>query len=71
MKTKVTTRGVVVPRQMLDGAEEVELRKEGGKVLVIPLTEADPILRLGSDSVVCDAPEASQRHDRYLYGSRE
>lgn len=71
MKSKVTQRGVVVPKKMLEGAKEVELRKEGSRVLVIPLVEDDPILGLGSDPVTCDAANASEDHDRYLYGSGE
>ena len=35
---------------------------------VIPLSAEDPILGLGEQPVVCDAPDASEAHDRYLYG---
>jgi hypothetical protein len=71
MKAKVTKRGVHVPRRMLEDAEEVEIRQENGNVIVIPLPADDPILGLGENPVDCDAPDASEAYDRYLYGSTE
>lgn len=56
---------------MLGKAEEVEIRKENGNVVVIPLPVEDPIFGLGEDPVTCNAPDASEEHDRYLYGSAE
>ncbi len=67
MKAKVTENGVNVPRQLLDDAEEVEIRKEDGKVIVTPLPKVDPILGLGENPVACGAPDASEQHDRYLF----
>ena len=67
MKAKVTKQGVQVPRRMLGEAEEVEIRQENGHVLVIPLPQEDPIFGLGQDPVTCNAPDASEAHDRYLY----
>jgi len=60
-----------VPRRMLGEAEEVEIRKENGKVIVIPLPAEDQIFSLGEDPVTCNAPDASEAHDRYLYGPAE
>ncbi len=71
MKAKVAEHGVNVPRQMLDDAEEVEIRKEDGKVIVTPLPKVDPILGLGENPVACGAPDASEQLDRYLYTSDE
>ena len=67
MKVKVTENGVTVPRELLDDAEEVEIRKENGKVIVTPLPKVDPILGLGENPVACDAPDASEQLDRYLF----
>ena len=67
MKTKVTKNGVNVPLQMLEGAEEVEIRKEKGRVIVIPLAKQDPIVSLGDNPVPCNASDASEQHDIYLY----
>lgn len=70
MKAKVTEKGVVIPKEFLEGIEEVEIRKEDHRIVVVPTIECgDPILDLGKYPVVCDAPYASEQHDRYLYGS--
>ena len=71
MKVKVTENGVTVPRELLDDAEEVEIRKENGKIIVTPLPKVDPILGLGENPVACGAPDASEQLDRYLYTSDE
>ncbi len=67
MKAKVTENGITVPRELLDDAEEVEIRKENEKVIVTPLPKVDPILGLGEDPVACGAPDASEQLDRYLF----
>jgi hypothetical protein len=51
----------------LKGIKEVEIRKDNGVVLVVPVTE-DPILALGSRPIADDITDASKHHDRYLYG---
>jgi hypothetical protein len=67
MKTKVTDQGVRVPKKFLRGIKEVEIRKDDGVILVVPVTE-DPILALGSQPIADEITDASQHHDRYLYG---
>ena len=69
MKAKVTEQGVVIPKELLEGIEEVEIRKEDNLIMIVPTTKSDPILKLGQHPVACDAPDASERHNRYLYGS--
>jgi virulence-associated protein VagC len=69
MKVRVTENGVVVPKDFLQGIEEVEIRKTDNVVVIVPTTKSDPILALGQCPVECGAPDASERHDRYLYGS--
>ncbi len=68
MKAKVTKRGLVIPRDMLAGAEEVEIRQEKHRIVILPVIKGDPILNLGLRPVECGIPEASEHHDRYLYG---
>ena len=70
IKVKVTTRGLVIPKDMLAGTEEVEIRKEDHRIVVSLLTKPDPILNLGRHPVVCGLPEASEHHDNYLYGCK-
>jgi len=69
MKAKVTKRGVIIPKAMLDGAEEVEIRSEDHRIVISPLSKRDPILDLGKQPVECGIPDASEHHDGYLYGS--
>jgi hypothetical protein len=68
MKVKVTEQGVVIPKHLLPGIDEVDIRTEDGVVLVVPASAEDPILGLGRAPVACDLPDASQRHDHHLYG---
>lgn len=67
MKTKVTEQGVLVPKKYFKGVEEVEIRKENGLVVVVPITD-DPILQLGRRPVSDDVEDASENHDQYIYG---
>ena len=69
MKARVTETGVVVPKDLLLGIEEVEIRKTDNVVIIVPTAKSDPILALGQNPVKCGAPDASEQHDRYLYGS--
>ena len=69
MRAKVDDTGLRVPRAMLKGFDEVEIRVEDGRIVIIPL-RPDPIMRLGQCPL--DAPEVdvSERHDDYLYVDR-
>lgn len=69
MKAKVTKRGLFIPKAMLAGAEEFEIRKEGNRIVISPVDQADPILELGKRPVPCGVTDGSTDHDRYLYGS--
>lgn len=69
MKAKVTKRGLIIPKEMLAGAEEVEIRNEKHRILITPAGKSDPILNLGKRPVECGVSNASEQHDRYLYGS--
>jgi hypothetical protein len=69
MVVKVTEDGVMIPKKLLNGAEEVEIRRERNLILVIPKGEADPIFKLGTDPVACNLPDASENLDKYLYGN--
>ena len=68
MKTEVTEQGINIPKQFLGGAKEVEIRREKNYILVIPLSGEDPILRFGKNPVSDDVTDASENHDRYIYG---
>ena len=69
IRTKVTEQGVLIPRTLLEGMDEVEIRKENGIITVMPAAQTDPISHLGEHPVECGAPDASEQHDKYLYGA--
>jgi hypothetical protein len=66
MRTKVTEQGLLIPKQWLEGVDEVEIRKEQNVLLIVPVAD-DPILQLGRQPIVCDVDDVSEHHDRYLY----
>ncbi|MGH7962000.1 MAG: hypothetical protein ACRERD_09275 [Candidatus Binatia bacterium] len=41
MKAKVTEHGVMVPKELLAEAEEVEIRKENDRLVIIPAVGAE------------------------------
>ena len=63
MKVKVTEQGVVIPKELLEGAEEVEICQENGLILIKPTLKVDPILGLGKNPVVSGVTDALQKHD--------
>lgn len=67
MRTEVTDQGLLIPRRFLEGIKEVEIRKENGIILIVPLPPKDPILQLGQDPIDEDVTDASVEHDRYIY----
>ncbi|HEX5726053.1 MAG TPA: hypothetical protein VFX98_11345 [Longimicrobiaceae bacterium] len=71
----MTEQGLVIPKRMLPDVEEFEIRRENGRVVVIPLLLEeevgggdDPILGLGSNPVELGIGDVAENHDRYLYG---
>jgi len=68
MKAKVTEKGLLIPRRVLKGAKEAEIKEENGIILVIPIKEDDPIYKLGKNPVNISVQDASVKHDKYLYG---
>lgn len=69
MKLRVTEKGVVIPKAYLKGIEEVEIKKENGLILIVPITDTDPLLELGKNPVQGCTPDAAEKHDKYLYDS--
>jgi virulence-associated protein VagC len=71
MKAKVTEKGVIIPKKLLNGADEVDIRKENNLVVITPKTKDDPILEFGKNPVSCGVSDASVQHDKYIYGSSQ
>lgn len=65
----VSEEGLLIPRNMLEGVQEVEIRREHDKIRILPIVPPDSIFQLGSRPVHCDLPDASVNHDQYIYGA--
>lgn len=68
MRTEVTEQGINIPKSLLEGVKEVEIRQSKNYILVIPVSEEDPILRFGKNPVSDGITDASVNHDKYIYG---
>jgi len=68
MRTKVSENGVVIPKELLEGITEVDIRKQNGVIVVIPAGRDDPIYDIGKDPVRSGVSDASENLDKYLYG---
>lgn len=67
MKAKVNKTGVLIPKRLLKGVDEVEIRKQNGSIVVSPVGQPDPIYCLGTKPVRCGVTDASEALDKYLY----
>jgi len=69
MRSKVTENGITLPPQWFLGVAEVDIQREEGRVVVVPVREDDPITRLGENPIQIDVIDAASNHDQYLYKS--
>jgi len=69
MKVKVTEKGVLIPRKFLKGVKEVDVRRQNGLIVVVPLGARDPIFDIGENPVKLGLKDASVNLDKYIYGS--
>lgn len=68
MKAVVGDAGVLIPRRLLRGVKEVEIRKDGRNIVVEPSSlESDPILGLGRNPVHMGMEDGAEHHDAHLY----
>lgn len=71
MKAVVKNGGVLIPERLLKGVKEVEIRKEKGRIVVLPIPAVDdPVFKLGKHPVKSGVSDAAKRHDKYLYGGK-
>ena len=71
MKATVLKEGLLIPKKLLRGIKEVELKWEKGKILVEPTKlEEDTIFGLGSNPGRSGLTDASIRHDEYVYAKK-
>jgi hypothetical protein len=69
MRTKVTENGVFIPKEWLEGIDEVDIQKTQNIIIVMAVQADGPILGLGKQPIRLDVEDASLNHDRYLYDS--
>lgn len=68
MKAKVKREGLLIPKKLLKGIKEAEIKWEKGKIVIEPIEmEDDPIFALGSHPGHSGLKDASVHHDKYLY----
>ena len=71
MRAQVKKDGVLVPKKLLKGVKQVEICKEAGRIVLLPVpAPGDPIFRLGEHPVKTGVADAAVRHDKYLYGGK-
>ena len=69
MKALVGSAGVLIPRRMLRGVKEVEIRKDGRNIVVEPSAgEGDSVFDLGEHPVRSGVDDGPEHHDVHLYG---
>jgi len=68
MRARVTQSGLLIPKALLEGVDEVEIHQEQQRITIIPVA-GDPIRNLGLNPLDVDEPNASEHHDEYLYPS--
>lgn len=67
MTAKVTEQGLQIPKSWLGDAEEVEVRRENGTIIIETRAASnDSIFELGREPVAAEVDDASTRHDFYL-----
>lgn len=67
MKTAVKKKGLVIPKRLLKGIKEAEVKWEKGKLIIEPIRiENDPILLLGNHPGHSGLKDASVKLDKYL-----
>ncbi len=67
MKAKVTEQGLLIPKELLEGMEDVEICREENGIRVVPIIGDDPIFQLGREPATLGIEDAATNHDRYLY----
>jgi len=68
MRARVTQSGLLIPKALLEGVDEVKIYQEQQRIMIVPVA-GDPIRNLGLNPLDVDETNASEHHDEYLYPS--
>lgn len=67
MRLKVTEQGIFIPKELLEGIEEVEVSRNNDVIFLTSTQQKQSIWEMGTNPVPCDVDDASINHDKYLY----
>jgi virulence-associated protein VagC len=67
MKTRVTEQGILIPREMLEGLDEVEIRRQDSMIIIEPAGAHGRIFDIGKNPIDAEITDASVNHDHYIY----
>ena len=70
MTASVTAEGLLIPKTLLQGAQNVEIVEQPGRIVIVLDPAKDPIRCLGKNPVRAPESDASTNHDKYLYGNQ-
>lgn len=70
MIAQVTEQGVLIPKELLGSAKQVQIWEEPGRLVVVLHPADDPIWDLGKYPVRIDVDDASVNHDKYIYDGK-
>jgi hypothetical protein len=68
MRASVDQSGLLIPKSLLEGFDEVEILQEKQRITIIPW-RGDPIRNLGRNPLDAGEIDVSDHHDDYLYPS--
>jgi len=67
MRSLVTKQGVIIPPEFFKGIKEVEISQKHSRIIIIPISEDDPIYELGKNPITVSISDASENTDNYIY----
>ena len=70
MVAKVTNEGLLIPKELLGSADEVQIIEEPGRLVVILEPDNDPIWNLGKNPIKLGITDASANLDKYIYDGK-
>jgi hypothetical protein len=70
MVAKITSEGLLIPKELLGSAQEVQIVEEPGRLVVILGPVADPIWNLGRNPIKLGITDAAANHDKYIYDGK-
>jgi hypothetical protein len=68
MRASVNQSGLLIPKSLLEGFDEVEIFQEKQRITIIPW-RGDPNRNLGQNPLAIDETDVSEHHDDHLYPS--